>query len=149
MHVMVATDGSEAGGRAAAVAAEVFGPDAHYTVVSVGSAPTYTSISPLGLAPAVIAITSDPATLSTEALDRAEDAAADAADAIDASEVTVIADIGGPGPTIVELAESNDVDVIVVGAHDRGWLSRLAKPSVSSYLVDHAPCHVLVARHTD
>lgn len=59
------------------------------------------------------------------------------------------AERGDPARTIIELAEEEDVDLIVVGTGDRSWLSRLLTPSVSDTVVHDAPCSVLVVRRDD
>jgi nucleotide-binding universal stress UspA family protein len=59
---------------------------------------------------------------------------------------TSIGDVGDPSEAILRAADSHDADVIVVGSHDRGWFSRLVRPSVSSDVVRHAHVPVLVVR---
>lgn len=49
-----------------------------------------------------------------------------------------------PAEVIARQAEAHDVDVVVVGNHERGWLSRLVSPSVSADVVEHVPAPVLV-----
>jgi nucleotide-binding universal stress UspA family protein len=53
---------------------------------------------------------------------------------------------GSPGEAIVEVAESEQVDMVVVGSHGRGPVGRFLVGSVSEYVVRHAPCPVLVVR---
>lgn len=53
---------------------------------------------------------------------------------------------GAPGPTICAYAGETDVDLIMVHADGSGLLMRAIVGSVSRYIVDHAPCAVLVAR---
>jgi nucleotide-binding universal stress UspA family protein len=53
---------------------------------------------------------------------------------------------GEPGEAIVDAAASEQVDMVVVGSHGRGSMSRLFIGSVSEYVVRHAPCPVLVVR---
>ena len=53
---------------------------------------------------------------------------------------------GEPGESIVAAAESERVDLILVGAHSRGRISRLVMGSVSEYVARHAPCPVLIVR---
>lgn len=53
---------------------------------------------------------------------------------------------GDPGASIVDAAEAEGADVIVVGSHDRGPVGRLLLGSVSSYVVDHGGRPVLVIR---
>jgi nucleotide-binding universal stress UspA family protein len=55
---------------------------------------------------------------------------------------------GDPGESIVEAAEAEGADLIVVGTHERGAVGRLFLGSVSDYVVRHARCPVLVVRPT-
>ncbi len=64
----------------------------------------------------------------------------------DDADVDFHADVGHAGSTICEAAVENDTDVIVIGSHDRSLWERLFTPSVGKYLVDNAPCPVLVVR---
>lgn len=56
----------------------------------------------------------------------------------------VVAEIGDPAEAILRAAHKHDVDVIVVGTHERSWWSRLVRPSVSSRLADGASVPVLL-----
>jgi nucleotide-binding universal stress UspA family protein len=53
---------------------------------------------------------------------------------------------GDPGESIVAAAESENADLVLVGAHTRGALGRLVMGSVSEYVSRHAPCPVLIVR---
>ena len=53
---------------------------------------------------------------------------------------------GDPGAVVIEAAEAEGADVIVVGSHARGPVGRLLLGSVSSYVVDHAKRTVVVVR---
>jgi nucleotide-binding universal stress UspA family protein len=53
---------------------------------------------------------------------------------------------GHPGTVVLEAAEAEQADVVVVGSHDRGPVGRLLLGSVSSHVVAHAPMPVLVVR---
>ncbi len=50
---------------------------------------------------------------------------------------------GHPVGAIVQFADSQDVDLIVMGTHGRGGLSRLLMGSVAEAVVRRAPCPVL------
>jgi nucleotide-binding universal stress UspA family protein len=52
---------------------------------------------------------------------------------------------GPPDQQIIEKAKEWNADVIVVGSHGRGFWGRLLG-SVSTAVVQHAPCSVLVVR---
>ena len=54
--------------------------------------------------------------------------------------------MGDPGDNICELAEELEADLIIVGRKDRSGLEELLLGSVSSDVVHHAPCAVLVTQ---
>ncbi len=84
----------------------------------------------------------------------------DAARALDETEITerateagakpakVITDVGDAVECICAAAEEHDVDVVVVGAHDKGFLRRLLEPSVSAGVVRGTHRPVLVVSGT-
>ncbi len=53
---------------------------------------------------------------------------------------------GDPGDMIVEAAEAEHADMVLVGSHGRGPVGRLLLGSVSEHVVRNAPCPVLVVR---
>ncbi len=53
-----------------------------------------------------------------------------------------------PGREICDLAAARGVDVLVVGASDKGWFRRVISGSVMEYAAHHAPCPVLIIRHS-
>jgi nucleotide-binding universal stress UspA family protein len=53
---------------------------------------------------------------------------------------------GDPGDMIVEAAEAEHADMVLVGSHGRGAVGRLLLGSVSEHVVRNAPCPVLVVR---
>jgi len=55
---------------------------------------------------------------------------------------------GEAGESIVEAAEAESADLIVVGTHERGAVGRLFLGSVSDHVVRHARCPVMVVRPT-
>ena len=60
--------------------------------------------------------------------------------------VSVLVWEGDPGDRIVEAAEAEDADLVLVGSHGRGAVGRLLLGSVSEHVVRNAPCPVLVVR---
>lgn len=149
MHVMVALDGSEAASNAAEIAAAMFGSSARYSILSVGSPWPLQAITPMGLQPALLMMAAEEGEPVVDVTAAAERRVDEAAEELDLDQVETIVAVGDPGPEICRLAAERDVDVVVLGAHDRGWLSRLMEPSVARHVVDHAPCHVLVVRNDD
>lgn len=57
--------------------------------------------------------------------------------------------VGEPGEQIVSAAEAEHADLVVVGSHGRGAVSRFFIGSVSEHVVRHAHCPVLVVRPKD
>jgi nucleotide-binding universal stress UspA family protein len=57
--------------------------------------------------------------------------------------------VGDAAAEICRAAGNLPADLIVVGAHDRGWLSRLLLGSVSDDVVHRARCPVLVVGHEE
>jgi nucleotide-binding universal stress UspA family protein len=55
--------------------------------------------------------------------------------------------LGSPESRIVEYAEENQTDVIILGSHGYNRWERLLLGSVSDSVVHHAPCSVLVVRN--
>ncbi|HSK52462.1 MAG TPA: universal stress protein [Clostridia bacterium] len=53
---------------------------------------------------------------------------------------------GDPGESIVDAANSEAADMIIVGSHGRSTVGRFLIGSVSDHVVRHAPCPVLVVR---
>lgn len=53
---------------------------------------------------------------------------------------------GDPRHLLVEMAEAEKADLIVVGCHGHTSLGRRLIGSVATYVVSHAPCNVLVMK---
>jgi universal stress protein A len=56
--------------------------------------------------------------------------------------------VGYPFDEIVLMANHFDVDLIIIGSHGRGAISRLLVGSTAERVVEHAPCPVLVVKGT-
>ena len=138
MKILIAVDEAHRAHETARVANELF-PSAEHSIISSASVPTPIIVDPTGMAMA--------ADLSTpaDAAKQAEEAV-EAAQAEFASEGATLVAKGDAGRAICKQAIEQDVDLIVVGRRASDWLSRLFDPSVSDYLVHHAPCSVLVVR---
>jgi nucleotide-binding universal stress UspA family protein len=57
-------------------------------------------------------------------------------------------DMGDPAAMVCLVARDLAVDVVVIGSHGKGFLSRVLLGSVSEHVARHAPCPVLVVRPT-
>ncbi|MDU4202567.1 MAG: universal stress protein [Negativicoccus succinicivorans] len=60
--------------------------------------------------------------------------------------VKTIFEVGSPGPTLSAIAEKYNVDLIVMGSRGLGPLKGIFMGSVSSYIVSHAKCPVLIVK---
>ncbi|HEY2953944.1 MAG TPA: universal stress protein [Candidatus Eisenbacteria bacterium] len=56
-------------------------------------------------------------------------------------------EVGEPRERLLSVAQSERADLIVVGSHGRTGLAKLMLGSVSSHVVTHASCSVLVVKH--
>jgi nucleotide-binding universal stress UspA family protein len=54
---------------------------------------------------------------------------------------------GDPAEAILEVAESVNADLIVVGARGLGLVGRFVRGSVSTKVAHHSPCDVLIVEH--
>ena len=52
--------------------------------------------------------------------------------------------VGDPADEIVHLARANAVDLIVVGAHEGGFWSRLVERGIDDAVAHHSPVDVLI-----
>lgn len=55
-------------------------------------------------------------------------------------------EVGKPAETIVTFCAANGYDLIVIGSRGLGALEQLILGSVSSYVLHHAPCPVMIVR---
>lgn len=142
MNVLIAVDDSPESRHAVDTAYRFFGPDAAYSVLSVGERPPiYAGGYGAGAMP-----TAADLTIQLDAAHEAAAAAAAKASEHLPSGAEVDVEDGRVGATICAFAAEHQSDVIVIGSHDRTFWDRLFGPSVGRHVIDHAPCPVLVVR---
>jgi nucleotide-binding universal stress UspA family protein len=78
--------------------------------------------------------------------DRAEELFATARERMEASEIRTATEVGSPARVIVEFAETEGVDEVVMGSHGRDGVARVLLGSVAETVVRRAPVPVTVAR---
>ena len=61
-------------------------------------------------------------------------------------ELKSVFEVGSPGPAVLSVAKKYEADLIVMGSRGLGPLKGLFMGSVSSYVVTHAPCPVLIVK---
>lgn len=144
MKILIAVDSSELSHHAAEVAKQLF-PSANHILLSTATASPYLLPEPFGSGGYTVLPTA--AELASSEI-IAERAAKDANEVFNGSAEELI-DSGDPGRIICEQAKALKADVVVVGRGHKNWLSRLFAPSVSEYVIAHAPCPVVVVREDD
>jgi nucleotide-binding universal stress UspA family protein len=141
MKILIAVDTGSASHEATMMAKHLF-PNAEHLIVSAASIAPYMAVDPLG--GGVFAMGQSMDSLNSSE-DLAQEALVSAQGVIGNSAEDSVA-LGNPGQVICDQALEHQADVIVVGRGSKNWFSRLFDPSVSDYVVAHAPCPVLVVR---
>lgn len=152
-RILLALDDTDGARAAAETAHRLFGDDAEYLAVYVAANPEATSSMTWGsvygypfAAPPVLL---DRAVRSaTGVVDSARDVASRRATnaGIDAE---AIGEIGDPAHAIARAADDHQVDLIVVGHDERGWLRSLIDPSVTDDLISTTSTPVMVVPAPD
>jgi nucleotide-binding universal stress UspA family protein len=148
--ILIAVDESDDSVNAARAAHRLFGDDADYLVINVGTL-LATDAMAWGYAypVAMPMVTYPPEVIEPRQgrptqMEAAEDRAIAVAAAAHLDDAGTVGTVGDPADAILEAAKANEVDVIVVGSHDRNWFTRLLTGSVSGELVRHSEVPVLV-----
>jgi nucleotide-binding universal stress UspA family protein len=71
------------------------------------------------------------------------------ADLRELSATAVVVRHNTPAAAIVDYAQTNGIDLIILGTHGRGALAHLFMGSVAERVVRTAPCPVLAVRHPE
>ncbi len=143
LKILIAVDDTDESMDAARVAYDLFGPAPDYLVTNIGRMPTASAypMTPSGGMPRYVdlgaAVDKARVTATVTAMEAAKNLEVDAA-----IEVAT----GPVGEAVCRIAEESGASVIVIGSHDRSIWARLFEPSVGKYVVDNAPCPVLVVR---
>ena len=146
MRVLIGTDGSPDAISAAARAVELLAHADVVTLVYVGETPALASA---GLESGFAGGVARP-----EEVDAAWDAVRSlgeaalerTAAALSGAEVETRVEMGAPGPDLCRLAEELSADVVAVGSRGQGAIRRALMGSVSTHVVNNAPCAVMVLR---
>ncbi len=142
LKILIAVDNTDESMDAAHAAYRLFGPAPDYLVTSIAHMPAATyPMTPAGAMPVYVDL--------GDAVDKMKQSAT--ATAMEAAEnldvdASIEVDTGPVGQAVCRIAEESGASVIVIGSHDRSIWARLFEPSVGKYVVDNAPCPVLVVR---
>jgi nucleotide-binding universal stress UspA family protein len=158
VKVLIAVDDTVESVEAAALAHRLFGAGAEYLAINVferapaSRLPDSTSTTPMAwgavwpYSPGAVEPTAGSEVPELTEVDVAEREARDAVERAGLGEARLIGDVGDPARAILEAAHEYGVDVVVVGSHERSWLSRLFSKSVSAEVVKRADVPVLLAK---
>lgn len=143
MKILIAVDDSLHSDRAVRFVARMRWPAGSRVIVATVMMPDVAT--PLAGADAGIPI---PVEVSEELRRHARGVVARAEDELRAAGIATESrlPVGDPRDGLLRLAESEHVDLMVLGSHGRTGLAKLLLGSVSSHAVTHAPCSVLVVK---
>jgi nucleotide-binding universal stress UspA family protein len=137
VNVLFATDGEEPSERAGALLARMADPArTHVTVLSVND-------FDVAMREAQLLGRYSPEA-GHEAAQRAVDEAVKALAEAGFDDIEGLVVAGDAATEVVHLAETQDVDIVVVGSGKEGWLDTVVLGSVSSSVLHGSPCPVLV-----
>ena len=145
MKILIATDGSEFSAAAIdEVCRRVLKPADEIKIVAAVEPLTHIVGAPFGVVDEYYQQLTNEA--RRQAAEFIKQAAAQVRRAFPAANLTEEILAGSPAQAIVEKAEKWGADLIAVGSHGRDFWRRAMLGSVSSGVVNHAPCSVLVVR---
>jgi nucleotide-binding universal stress UspA family protein len=150
-RVLIATDGSDAAQHAAAHAIAVLPQDAEFSLVTIID-PQEDPMADAGGFEGPLIDDDEASTRHRQAVVEAEGSLAATARAVGPSPIPqrVIEHHGeGAGARICELAAEENAAVVVVGSNGRSAIVDAILGSVSSHVLHHSPCPVLVVRRHD
>lgn len=148
MKILIATDGSEFSRRAIEKCCEIIAPNEKTTIKILSGVQ---HIMPMSAEP--FAVSADYyAQMEADLRKQSKTAVAEAEKTVrarmPAENISIETEVftGGVKQGIIDEAKKFGADLIVVGSHGYGLLDRVLLGSISSFVVHHAPCSVLVVR---
>lgn len=141
MKLLLATDGSEYSRLALEKAAELASAtQSEILVLAVSQLVNLGTVGPMVYAPE--------SAFEVPTKEESEGLLQEASEYLDARGIRnrTLRCIGQPAEAILQTAEEEHVDLIVMGSHGRSGLQRFLLGSVSNQVVSHSPVSVLVAR---
>ncbi len=145
--ILVATDGSENAKRAVEAAAQIARQsNAELIVLSVVMELVPPIYSPIGVDVPTVDYSAYLARAEADGKKIADDAASLAQKESVKARTVVLRSITSVAEAILEEASKENVNLIVCGTRGLGGFRRLLLGSVSSAIIEHAPCSVMVIR---
>ena len=146
LQILIATDGSDDALAAARRALDILASDATIHMICVAETPAMATAGMESGFAGGIATPQEIDTAWAGAIEEAKAALQPTANAIGTANVEASVERGAAGAVLCERAEAINADVVVVGSRGHGAIKRVLLGSVSSYVVNNAPCPVLVVR---
>lgn len=151
MKILIATDGSEFSRQAVEECCKFISTKKHTDIKIISAVERVTPMAaePFGASNEYyMQVESD---LRKQAKEAVADAEKIVNDKLSDENVFISTEVftGNVKQAIVDEAKKFEADLIVVGSHGYGFFERMLLGSVSSYVVHHAPCSVLVVRKPD
>jgi nucleotide-binding universal stress UspA family protein len=149
MRILIGTDGSDDALAAARRAVDLLAADAIIHLVCVAEPPPIVASGMESGFAGGIATPEEVDAAWAGATQEATDALERTVDALGPATVETVethVEPGEPGVVLCQRADALGVDVVVVGSRGRGAIRRALLGSVSTYVVNNAPCPVLVVR---
>ncbi len=143
MNILVAVDQEPESADAAAAAMEFFGEDHHYIFLSIADFVTSTAVMGVGYSLQTVGLADN---IEDHARETATAAARKHAEQTGMPDREIAIEVGSVGRTICEHALTSEADIIVMGSREHSLWDRIFDPSAGRYVIDHAPCPVLVVR---
>jgi nucleotide-binding universal stress UspA family protein len=145
--VLVATDGSDNAKRAVEGAIQIAKrSDAQLIVLSVAMELVPPVYSPIGVDVPTVDYSAFLRRAEADAKSIADAAAKSAQEQSVNTRAVVLRSITSIAEAVIEEAKKENVNLIIVGTRGLGGFKRLLLGSVSSAIIEHAPCSVLVVR---
>ncbi len=148
MKILVATDGSEYSRHAIEKCTYFVAPEGRTEIMIMSAAENVTPIAaePFGVSNQYYAEVSED--LRKQAVNAVEEAEKIIGEKCAGRDYAIVTEVyqGNVKEEIIEAAKRFGADLIVVGSHGYGFLSRVLLGSVSDFVIHHAPCSVLVVR---
>jgi nucleotide-binding universal stress UspA family protein len=149
VKVLIAADETDGALRCAATAERLF-PGAEFFVVHVGDDPATSAVSWGAAFPVAMPMMLYPPVAQMSAPDEvvhdARDRAAEVAELAHLDDAGSIGTLGDTAEATLRAARTHDVDVVVVGSHERSWFARLINGSVTNDVVKQAHRPILVVK---
>ena len=142
MKILIALDDSAHSEQALDFITRMRWPAGSRVIVVTVMQPVVAALAgPFEPTPLEVDLTAEQRRLAEELVSRAENRLRECGFATEGSVLS-----GDPRESLVQEARDVRADLIVVGSHGRTGLAKLMLGSVSSHVVTHAPCSVLVVK---